>query len=189
MFRITVTAVCVAGLVLLGATRILTAQSQPEIVRTWNVSWVDVSDPLGNHHTLPVLGWARSHPPEPRVRYAAPPQVSLVASLEEEFRTARLSSNGDALSRILSDDFVGTNQYGDTHTKVEMIEQSRALRIRSLVTDRATITSSGPTVIVTGEQTEVNSSGSDRLLFSRVYVQEDSSREWRLVTSTQFRKP
>src|SRR5687768_15999813 len=128
-------------LVLLSMTGIAAAQSEPEIVRTWNLSWTDVSDRLGNKRTLPVLGWAESEPPKANVRYTSPPQVSLVASLEEEFRTARLSSNAEALSRILSDDFVDTNQNGEIHNKAEIMDRNRSLRIDSLVTTRARVTS------------------------------------------------
>jgi hypothetical protein len=175
-------------LVLLGMTGTPAAQSEPEIVRTWNVSWTDVSDRLGNKQTIPVLAWAESEPPKANAKYTSPPQVSLVASLEEEFRTARLSSNAEALSRILSDDFVDTNQNGEIHNKPEIMDRNRSSRIGSLVTTRARVTSSGATVIIIGEQTEERSSGAERLFFSRVYVQEPS-KGWRLLTSTQFRRP
>jgi hypothetical protein len=181
MFRVTLT-----GVLLLSMAGTLAAQSGPEIVRTWNVSWRDVSDPLGNHRTVAVLGWAGSEPPKAHVRYTAPPQISIVATLEEEFRTARQSSNAGALSRILSDGFLGTNQNGDTHNKAEIMERTRSSKIRSVVTS-ATITSSDTTVIITGDETDVNYSGAEQLLFSRVYVQEPS-REWKLLTSTQFRR-
>jgi hypothetical protein len=184
MLRVT----AISVLVFLGLTGTLAAQSQPEIVRTWNVRWVEVSDRLGNHKTVPVLAWAESEPPEAHVRYTSPPQVSIVASLEDEFRTARLSGNASALSRILSDDFVDTNQDGVFRNKAEVMERARSLKIRSLVTSRARITFTGSTVIITGEQAEENFSGTVTLLFSRVYIQEPS-KEWRLLTSTQFRRP
>lgn len=174
--------------VLIGLTGTLVAQVQPEIVRTWNVRWVDVSDRLGNQKTVPVLAWAESEPRKAQVRYTSPPQISIVASLEEEFRTARLSNNAEALSRILSDDFVDTNQNGEIHNKAEIIERSRSMKFGSVLTNRARVTASGATVIIVGEQTEVSSSGAERLLFSRVYAQEPS-KEWRLLTSTAFRKP
>jgi hypothetical protein len=178
----------ISVLVFLGMAVTLVAQVQPEVIRTWNVRWINVSDRLGNHETVPVLEWAGTEPRKPRVRYTSPPQVSTVASLEEEFRTARLSNNAEALSQILSDDFVDTNQNGDIHSKAELMERIRSMRLESLLTSRARITASGATVIIVGEQTEVSSSGAERLLFSRVYAQE-SSKEWKLLTSTEFRKP
>jgi len=167
---------------------IVSAQGEPEVIRTWHVRWIDVSDPLGNRRTQPYLVWVESEPRKDRVRYTAPPQISVVAALEEEFRKARLANDTEALTRILSDDFIETNQNGDRRSKADLVDLYRTARLRSLTTAGATVRSSGATVIMTGEQTEATASESDRLLFTRVYVQEPSNA-WRLLTSTQFRRP
>ncbi len=39
---------------------------------------------------------------------------------------------------------------------------------------------------MTGQQTEVNSTGIDRMLFTRVYV-PDGGGSWLLLSNTQFR--
>jgi hypothetical protein len=62
----------------------MVAPAEPEILHTWNVRWVDVS-----------IGWEITDDPgvkladlqrKPGVRYAAPPQISAVASLENSER-------------------------------------------------------------------------------------------------------
>ena len=163
-------------------------RAQSEVVRIWNVSWVNTSDSAGNHKTIPVLRWAGDDAPEAGIKYSAPPEIAVVASLDESLRTARLSNNTETLARLLSDDFVETDQNGNSRNKAELIGRVGTLRISSLETNRATVRSSDQAVTIVGEQTEVNPSGTDRMLFTRVYVQAPS-KEWRLLTSTQFRKP
>jgi hypothetical protein len=163
-------------------------QAQSEVVRAWNVSWVGVSDSAGNHSTVPVLGWAGDSAPKVGIKYSAPPEISLVASLDETLRMARLSNNTEALARLLSEDFVETDQDGNRRNKAELIGRVRAFRISSLETNQATVRSSDQAVTIVGEQTEANASGTERLLFTRVYVKAPSN-EWRLLASTQFRRP
>ena len=183
MFRLIVAVVFVLGAVGVGSL-----QAQPEVIRAWNVSWVDVSDSTGNHSTVPVLRWAGGQAPTDHVKYTPPPEISVVASLDEKLRMARLSNNIGALAPLLSEDFVETDQNGNSRNKAELIELVRAFRIRSFEINRAMIRSSEPAVTIVGEQTEVNPSGTDHMLFTRVYVQAPS-KEWRLLASTQFRKP
>ncbi len=182
MFRLLVTLVLSFALAGIGL------RAQSEVIRTWNVRWVDASDSSGNHSTVPVLQWAGELSPKLHVKYSAPPEISVIASLDEKLRLARLSNDTEVLDRLLSEDFVETDQNGNSRNKPELIAQARSFRIRSLETNRATIRSSDQAVTIVGEQTEVNASGTDRLLFTRVYVHAPS-KEWRLLTSTQFRKP
>ena len=51
----------------------------------------------------------------------------------------------------------------------------------------AELFTAGDTAVVTGTQTEVNSSGVDRMIFTRVYV--NGSRGWQLLSSNQSRNP
>jgi hypothetical protein len=46
---------------------------------------------------------------------------------------------------------------------------------------------SGDAAVVNGTQTEVNDSGTDRMLFTRVYIR--SGGLWHLLASSQFRNP
>jgi len=163
-------------------------RAQSEVIRAWHVSWVGASDWAGNHSTMPVLRWAGDSAPKAGIKYSAPPEISVVASLDEKLRRARLSNDSDALATLLSEDFVETDQNGNSRNKAELIRRVGTFTISSLETNRATIRFSDQAVTIVGEQTEVNSAGTDRLLFTRVYVQ-GPAKEWRLLTSTQFRKP
>jgi allophanate hydrolase subunit 1 len=69
-----------------------------------------------------------------------------------------------------------------------MLELFRTFKIASLKTTRATVRASDNAVTISGEQTGINASGTDRMLFTRVYVME-SPNSWKLLASTQFRKP
>ena len=60
--------------------------------------------------------------------------------------------------------------------------------ISSLRTTAATIRYAGNVVILTGTEVEVNTAGTDRMLFTRVYRIEGPN-EWKLLSSTQFRIP
>jgi hypothetical protein len=73
-----------------------------------------------------------------------------------------------ALDRILSADFYGTNKNGNSRNKREATELFTTFPIQSLVVDRASIRFSGANATVSGEQTEVNDTGIDRMLFTRV---------------------
>ena len=68
-----------------------------------------------------------------------------------------------------------------------MIDLWRTFRIQLLGTDSSTVRVAGNTAVVTGSDTEVNASGTDRMLFTRVYIR--GGNEWRLLASSQFRNP
>ena len=53
---------------------------------------------------------------------------------------------------------------------------------------RASVRFSGANATVAGEQTEVNDTGIDRMLFTRVYVPTGAG-SWLLLSNTQFRNP
>ena len=111
-----------------------------------------------------------------------------IVAVEEAYRLAKLNHDVHALDRLLSADFYGTNQNGNSRNKRETIELFTTFPIDSLVVDRASIRFSGTTATVTGEQTEVNGTGTDRMLFTRVYV-ADAAGSWLLLSNTQFRNP
>lgn len=113
-----------------------------------------------------------------------PPQIS---DIEEQFRVAKLRNDVQSLDRILDESFVGTNQNGVSRTKNDMIELFRSFPIQSLTTDSSTVRVTGNAAVVTGSQTEVNGTGTDRMLFTRVYIR--SGDRWRLLASSQFRNP
>ena len=163
-------------------------QAQIETIRSWNLSWVDVADAVGNQRTVPMLSWAGGQPPANHIKYAAPREISVVAMLDFGFRTAKLSNDTAALARMLSLDFVEIDQDGNSLSRADLIEKARTSKISSLRVNRATARFSDTAVTIVGEETEVNPSGFNRLLFTRVYVQEPS-KEWTLLASTRFQKP
>jgi hypothetical protein len=110
-----------------------------------------------------------------------------VSDIEEQFRVAKLKNDVQSLDRILDESFVETNQNGNSRTKSETIELFRAFPIQSLDTDSSTVRLTGDAALVTGSQTEVNGTGTDRMLFTRVYIK--SGDRWRLLASSQFRNP
>jgi hypothetical protein len=113
--------------------------------------------------------------------------ASQINDVEEQFRVAKLRNDVQSLARLLDESFVETNQNGNSRTKNETIELFRIFRIQSLTTDSLTIRATANEALVTGSQTEVNGTGTDRMLFTRVWVK--SGDGWRLLASSQFRNP
>ena len=120
-------------------------------------------------------------------RTADPRSNDPVMKVDEEFRVAKLKNDTAALNRILADNFYETNQNGNSRNKAQCIELFTSFPIKSLTTDEAQVRITDNTAIVTGSQTEVNSSGVDRMLFMRVYV--NGPNDWKLLASMQFRNP
>ena len=110
-----------------------------------------------------------------------------IQDIEEQFRIAKLRNDVRSLDRILDGAFIETNQNGNTRIKQQTIDLFRSFSIQSLTTDSSDVRVSGNTAVVTGSQTEVNGTGTDRMLFTRVYIRRGD--RWRLLTSSQFRNP
>lgn len=110
-----------------------------------------------------------------------------ISDIEEQFRVAKIRNDVQSLDRILDEAFVETNQNGNSRTKNETIELFRSFPIQFLNTDSSTVRVTGNAAVVTGSQTEVNGTDTDRMLFTRVYV--NSGDRWRLLASSQFRNP
>ena len=163
-------------------------QAIPQRVPVASVEWADVVDRNGNHQTVPLLSLSESTPPQNAMLVTFPQEFSTVAALDEECRVAKLANDTQTLARILSDDYFGTNQNGNSRNKAEFLALFGYFPISSLRTTQATIRSAGDVVILAGTQTEVNMTGTDRMLFTRVYRNEGSN-EWKLLSSTQFREP
>jgi ketosteroid isomerase-like protein len=74
-----------------------------------------------------------------------------VEQLEQAWRTAEMSGNVDAMSKLLSDDFVGINMSGQVVTKTQLLE--RMSRRRTVLTridlDDMKVKRIGQTAIVT----------------------------------------
>ncbi len=109
-----------------------------------------------------------------------------VMKVDELYRVAKLNRDTATLSRILAENFLETNQNGNSRNKVQTIELWTSFQIDSLTTESADVRVTGDTAVVTGSQTEHNG-GVDRMLFMRVYVR--SSYGWQLAASMQYRDP
>lgn len=152
-------------------------QDAPE--RVVQVTWKAIATADGSRQSATVFSPATGEDAK------LAPQVIAV---EEAYRVAKLHHDVQALDQILSADFYGTNQNGNSLNKREAIELFTAFPIQSLVVDRASIRFSNANATVTGEQTEVNDTGIDRMLFTRVYV-PNGAGSWLLLSNTQFRNP
>jgi hypothetical protein len=110
-----------------------------------------------------------------------------ILALEEEYRVAKLQRDVAALDRLLDPAVVATNQNGNTRNKSELLELWTTFRISLLTLDSPVVQISDDLATVTGRQTEINSTGTDRMLFTRVWRRAGES--WRLVAVSQFRDP
>jgi hypothetical protein len=110
-----------------------------------------------------------------------------VLGVDEQFRLAKLTNDIRTMESVLSDDFFETNQNGNSRDKSQALELWTTFKVQSLLTERATIRMADEFATIAGEQTEVNATGIDRMLFTRVYVR--SGGHWKLLASTQFRNP
>jgi uncharacterized protein DUF4440 len=107
--------------------------------------------------------------------------------VDEQFRVAKLKNDTAALDRILAWNYYGTNQNGNSRNKAQLIDLFTSFPIYSLTTDTSEVRITGDTAVVTGTQTEGNSVGVDRMLFTRVYWKGPNG--WQLLSSMQYRNP
>jgi len=112
-----------------------------------------------------------------------------VVRVDEDYRLAKLRNDLDALRRVLADDFYEMNQNGHGRNKTQTIELWQTFRITSLTTDEGEVRVTGDTAVMSGRQTEVNGSGTDRMRFMRTFIRRHDQRDWQLLSSIQFRDP
>ena len=127
---------------------------------------------------VPTL--AQVTPPPPR-------DTAAVLQTDAGWQEAKLKADLSALARIMADDFYEMNQNGNGRDKSETLRLWANFRITSLTTDSTEVRIDGDTALVNGTQTEVNATGVDRMVFTRVYVRRGG--DWRLLSSMQFRNP
>jgi hypothetical protein len=181
--------VSVVVTLLLCAGTAVRAQEALTPSRVMDVVWRNVDDSQGNRSRVPVL--ARS-PYDPITTGASTPvsfpEHSRILALDEEWRRAKLANDLDAMQRLLSEGFFETNQNGNSRDKFEALRLWSTFKIASLTPLRASIRVNGNMATVSGEETEVNVTGTDRLMFTRIYARTPGT-DWQLVSSTQFRNP
>jgi hypothetical protein len=165
----------------------LSAQDPPRNPKVVDVVWRDALDSQGNRSSVPIFSRSASDesPSGGRTTFNA---QAAVLRVDEQFRLAKLANDVRAMAALLSDDFVETNQNGNSRDKTQMLDLFQSFKISSLVTEQATIRLAGDQATMTGQQTEVNDTGTDRMLFTRVYVRSGGN-DWKLLASTQFRNP
>jgi ketosteroid isomerase-like protein len=121
------------------------------------------------------------------VQAQAPPDPAAVLAIDEAWQQAKTRADLSAMARIMADQFYEMNQNGNGRDKAAALALWATFRIESLTTGPRDVRVEGDAAAVTGTQTEVNGTGVDRMLFTRVYVRRGS--EWRLLSSMQFRDP
>jgi hypothetical protein len=171
------------------ATTGAVAQESVQTFKVVDVRWVDQVDSRGNHTTVPQFFHSASDPDQaiPHGMISLVEQ-SRVLARDEQWRQAKLANDLSLMAQVVSEDFFETNQNGNSRNKAQMLDLWSTFKITSLTTDHATIRLSGDTATITGQQTEVNATGTDRMLFTRVYV-KGKHASWQLLSSTQFRDP
>jgi Domain of unknown function (DUF4440) len=181
--------VAVVVTLLLGAGTAVRSQDALPPSRVMDVVWRDVYDSQGNRSRVPVFAQSPYDPittsASTRVSF---PEHSRLLAVDEEWRRAKLANDVEAMQRVLSDGFFETNQNGNSRDKVEALRLWSTFKIASLTPLRESIRVNGNMAIVSGEETEVNATGTDRLMFTRIYART-AGTTWQLLSSTQFRNP
>jgi hypothetical protein len=175
-----------AAVVVLGTVPMF-AQDGPTNLKVAEITWRPVYDSMGNRSSVPVFSRSASDRSATLGRVTFNEQ-SEVLRVDEQLRHARLANDVQSMERLLSDEFFETNQNGKSTDKSQALELWSTFKISSLATERATIRLAGNIATMTGEQTEVNATGTERMLFARVYVRSEANG-WQLLSSTQFRNP
>jgi beta-lactamase regulating signal transducer with metallopeptidase domain len=112
----------------------------------------------------------------------------VVHAFEEFFRAAKEVNDVALLDLLLDPGYVGVNQNGNVRDKASVLELFRSFPIQSLKLGPLSLRTAGDIVTVSGSQTEVNATGTDEMLFTRVW-RRDGEGVWRLLSNTQFRRP
>jgi hypothetical protein len=179
----------VVVMLLLSAGTAVRSQDAPPPSRVIDVVWRDVYDSQGNRSRVPELAQS---PYDPITISASTrmssPEHSRILAVGEEWRRAKLANDIGAMQRVLSDGFFETNQNGNSRDKLEALRLWSTFKIASLTPVRESIRVNGNLAMVSGEETEVNMTGTDRLMFTRIYART-AGTDWQLISSTQFRNP
>jgi len=160
---------------------------------------VDILVPLSPDATLPVdapIPHAAAtkavepvDPPQARTAIAvASPELQQVELAERQLQAARMRNDVVEATRLLADEFVGTDQNGSTRSKAATVELFRTVGVNSLTQTISDERVTNGMAVVTGSSVEENGKGPDRMLFTHVWRRDDAGW-WRLVSSSQFRDP
>jgi Domain of unknown function (DUF4440) len=139
-----------------------------------NVTWIDRLSASGRPVRIAEFSRARV---ENIVEHGG------IIALEEQLLRARAANDRDIITRILSDDYYGTDVAGVRRTKAETVAQWMSSPA-SVTPITAQLRSNGNIIIVNGEQSQADSGRTARVLFTRVYVRTQYG--WHLVSSTEL---
>jgi TonB family protein len=122
----------------------------------------------------------------PRPANTASDKTAILA-LEEDFRLAKINNDVKALDRLLDESVISTNQSGVKRTKADLLELWRDFHVDRLTVDSADVQITGDLATVTGRQSEISGTGTDPMLFTRIWRRTNGA--WRLFSVTQFFDP
>ena len=112
-----------------------------------------------------------------------------VLKVDEAFRLAKQENDTATLRRIVANNYVGTNQFGETRNKADLLELFATMSLKSVTSKPSQVRITGDAAVVTGSQTEVNGGGFNQMLFMRVYVRNREAGEWQLLANMQSLAP
>jgi ketosteroid isomerase-like protein len=116
-----------------------------------------------------------------------------VMQLEEELRVAITKGDMKAYGRLVSDDYVYTNQDAVVRTKAQMVSAyaSGSIKYESAKFDEIKVHAYGDTVVVTGRNTAKGTDNgkdfSGQFRYTRVYVKRQGT--WQMVATQGTRVP
>jgi len=119
--------------------------------------------------------------------FAQSQDETAVLKVEEQLRLAEVTHDTAKLADILHSNYYGMNQNGYARNKPELLELWKTFRVQSIEKDNVRAQVTGNVAVVHGGMTEVNGTGIDRMLFTRVYTRENNG--WQLISSMQARRP
>ena len=114
-----------------------------------------------------------------------------VMQMEEELRVAITKGDMKAYGRLVSDDYVYTNQDAVVRTKAQMVSayESGSIKYESAKFDEIKVHAYGDTAVVTGRSTQkMKDNGKDisgQFRYTRVYVKRQG--RWQLVATQSTR--
>src|SRR5689334_4306222 len=73
-----------------------------------------------------------------------------VLTVDEAFRLAKQENDTATLRRIVANNYVGTNQFGETRSKAELLELFANLSVKSVTSKPSQVRITGDVAVVTG---------------------------------------
>ncbi|NOT63533.1 MAG: DUF4440 domain-containing protein [Acidobacteria bacterium] len=118
------------------------------------------------------------------------PEAQLILKQEEAWRLARLNNDVAALKQLVSEDYVGTNQFGERRNKAGLLQLFAPgnIKILSFTVDQSIVRVSGDTATVNGEHTsQLSGQSLSHQFYTHVWIKRDG--RWQLLSNTQFVDP